>query len=149
MNIHSQFRSRTRLVAWLFPEEGLFLIPPPNLGFSNQIMTKLLVSPTSGDNPGSSLSPAVLCKYLSHSMAVDQCDDLITSSLFHNTNCQPSILIYCFLRDGAENEAVVSQELNNESRTAAFCDFHPLKSCIATGESTKQRLLVNSRKVNE
>lgn len=112
-------------------------------------MTKLLLSPTSGDNPGSSLSPAVLCKYLSHSMAVDQCDDLITSLLFHNTNFQPSILIYCFLRDGAENEAVVSQELNNQSRTAAFGDIHPLKNCTAMDESTKQHLLVNLGKVNE
>lgn len=101
-------------------------------------MTKLLLSPTSGDNPGSSLSPAVLCKYLSHSMAVDRCDDLITSLLFHNTNFQPSILIYCFLRDGAENEAVVFQELNNQSMTAAFGDIHPLKNCTAMDESTKQ-----------
>lgn len=112
-------------------------------------MTKLLLSPTSGDNPGSSLSPAVLCKYLSHSMAVDRCDDLITSLLFHNTNFQPSILIYCFLRDGAENEAVVFQELNNQSMTAAFGDIHPLKNCAAMDESTKQHFLVNSEKVNE
>lgn len=112
-------------------------------------MTKLLLSPTSGDNPGSSLSPAVLCKYLSHSMAVDRCDDLITSLLFHNTNFQPSILIYCFLRDGAENEAVVFQELNNQSMTAAFGDIHPLKNCTSMDESTKQHFLVNSEKVNE
>lgn len=112
-------------------------------------MTKLLLSPTSGDNPGSSLSPAVLCKYLSHSMAVDRCDDLITSLLFHNTNFQPSILIYCFLCDGAENEAVVFQELNNQSMTAAFGDIHPLKNCTAMDESTKQHFLVNSGKVNE
>lgn len=48
-------------------------------------------------------------------MAVDQCDDLITSLLFHNTNFQPSILIYCFLRDGAENEVAVSQQLNTRA----------------------------------
>lgn len=112
-------------------------------------MTILLLSLTSGDDPGSSLSPAVLCKYWSHSMAADQCDDLITSLLFHNTNFQPYTLIYRFLCDGAESEAVVSQQLNNQSTTAPFCDIHPLKNCTAMDESTEQHLLVNSGKVNE
>lgn len=48
-------------------------------------------------------------------MAADRCDDLITSLLFHNFIFQTYMLIYCFLRDGTENEAVVSQEVKNRA----------------------------------
>lgn len=103
----------------------------------------------SGDNPGGSFSPVVLHKYLPHCMAADWCGDLITCLLFRNSIFQTSMLIYCFLSDGTEN-AVVSQELKNQSRRAfAFCDIHPLKSCAARDESTKQVLLVKLGKVNE
>lgn len=43
-------------------------------------------------------------------MAADWCDDLIMFLLFPNTIFQTSILIYCFLHDGTENEAVVSKK---------------------------------------
>ena len=113
-------------------------------------MTKLLLSPTFGEKPGGSFSPVVLCKYLFHCTAADRCEVLITSLLLHNTIFQTPIPIYCFLRDGTENEAAVSQELKNQSRrTVAFCDIHPLKSSTATDESTEQHPLVNLGKVNE
>jgi len=117
------------------PQNGSVLVQS-----SNQIMTKLLLSPTSGDNPRGSFSPVILCKYLFHCMAAYRCDDLITSLLFHNSLFQTSVLIYYFSRASTENEAVDSQELKKQSRkTVAFCDIHPWRA--ATDESTKQLFL--------
>lgn len=112
-------------------------------------MTKLLLSPTFGDNTGGSFSPVVLCKYLFYCMAADWCDDLITSLLFRNFIFQTSMLVYRFLRDSTENEAGVPQEVKKQSKTVVFCDIHLLKSCAATDETIKQLLLVKLGKLNE